>query len=647
MMNRRDLLKSVGGGAVAAAVGAHVRHAYATFGMLAGSPGSAALQDLSWSATVTGSAKSAAAGYIAPVAFNGSAYNGASGEQGGRIYPVGSAQTVDVYFERILGETGSISTTVSTFASLNTVAGTHFTSVSQTLTWADGQIGWQKVSIPILAIPSSFGLVGITCSGSYAYRPTSWIWLQGGARDANAKYLITSNGVNVSGNTSGSGTLASPWQSLQYAVGQMGTSGGILYVQANGVHTEWSGTAGSGSGPQISNVCSNTAPLVIMPDPNNTSVVEFDQGSTAGGTAILYSNANGPTFASTATSVWLCGFHCYRGNVSFYGSTQCVDCVVWQCDIDNFSSSGDDAGGLRADNSKYFIGQDLHIHEHYSTQAGTSNSYTSVAAELIEGFQSFYAVGPSLAHCNIGIVQYAVMEKQASNTTTDFSVDVTHCLGYKLEQGTGGGGNFVCLPVQGAAYNNAIIRYSVYDGSNDLAIAGGLVYAPGSTAQSGYVDIVNCVVIASGTLGGGGGGSITNLTNTDHFRIFNCISQDSSYDEIIVAAPSSGLASQLEYSNWNMYVNGSKTWAIGYGGTETTYNPLSNWQTAASGTYLEYSSQDINSTATTTTPSYANLSANNYRINNSGGRGNRPIGVGAEGVGIANNFLNSALPVTA
>lgn len=611
-----------------------------------GASSGGSLPDLSWSATVTGSAKSAAAGFIAPVAFNGAAFNGASSEQGARIYPVGAAQTIDVYYERILGETGSISATISIFASLNTVSGTHFTPVSQTLTWADGEIGWKKASIPILAIPASFGLVGITCSGSYAYRPTSWIWLQGGIRDANAKYLVTSNGTNVYGNASGAGTLANPWQSLAYACSQMGASGGILYVQNAGTHVEWTGTAGSGTGPIINNACSNSSPLVILPDPQGSGTPTIDNGSTAGGSAIVYSNAPiGLNLDSSGSSIWVCGLHIYRGNFSFQNSTQYTDCVVWQCEVDSVSGSGSNTHCVRFDNTKYFIAQDCYLHESYTIEQGTSNGYTSVASGMESNAGGFYSAGASFAHCRGKWGQAFVIHKQASNTSTDTSPDVTHCLGEQMQAKTSGGGNFILYPVQGNGYHNGIVRYSVYQGANDTSVgpAGGFIYGPGSaTSESDHLDVLNCVCIS---LHGGGLIEFGDATNV---RIFNTISQNSAsgYDEIIVSNPDSGRSSQLEIADYNLYVNGSHTYITGYGGSSTTYGSLAAWQAASPGSYLEYS-PDGHSGSTSTIPPYANVSSYNFRLNGSSGRGGRPIGVGAEGVGIANNFLNSSLPVTA
>lgn len=646
-MNRRDLGKSLVASAVASLLPHRARAGFGPFARGGGS-GGGALADLSWSATVTGSAKGAASGFIAPVAFNGTPYGGASNEQGARIYPVGAAQTVDVYYERVLGETGSISATISTFDSTNTTAGTHYTAVSQTLTWADGEIGWKKISVPVLSIPTGFGLIGITIIGSSAYRTPNWIWLQGTGRASGAKFVVTSNGINVGGNTAGSGTLAAPWQSISYACSQMGNAGGVLYLQNAGTHVEWTGSAGSGAGIQVANNCSNSNPLVILPDPLNSGVVKIDNGSTAGGSAVLWSNASAVQFNGTGASVWLVGMHFYRGTVTFYQSTAWTDPVIWQCEIDNYSNqTNDDVGGVFLDNTKGVIVQDTYIHECYSGQAGSSNSYTTVAAAFVPATSSFYSPAPSFVHCEVDLCAHGYFIKQASNTSSDFLLDVSHSLARRFEQASAIPGGPIHLPVQGTAWTGgATVRYSVGDATGKASSGTlGFVTSETVTVQNSNIDIINCVSIGNGK-SGYGGGILGPISTTNGIRIFNGISQDSADWEIGLDAPASGLSTQLEISDYNIFVRSPTPFGeVGYGGTSTTYSAFASWQ-AASGAYFA-NAPDGNSTESAVTPSYANSSSYNYRLSNSGGRGNRPIGVGAEGVGIANNFLNSGLPVTA
>lgn len=581
--------------------------------------------------TVGGSDKSAAAGTIRPV--------------GGQIFVASTTGALQIPFERFLGESGSRSITVTTFDSTNAVAGTNYTSATSTLTWTDGEIGRKEVSINITSIPTGFGIVGISVSGD-CDRPTSYIWLKGTGLVPGAHFMISSNGVNVGGNTSGAGTSVSPWQSLEHAVAQMstlGTSPLVLYVIDNGTHTEWSGSAGSSDGPHMVGSYSTSNPLIILPHPSNTNVVKFDQGSTAGGANVLYSNANGPTFptGSSGSGIWICGFRFTRGNVYFYyDAALWTDCVIWQCETDNYSASGSNVHCVRGDHTKRLIIQDCYAHHSYTTEQGTANSYDSVASGFESCIGGFYMADATIAHCHGDHGQYLVMYKQASNTITDTPPYVTHCYAEKCQSNPGSPGLLMGYPVQGAGYKNGVIAYCAYDGTNDVTAGGGLIYAPGSEGQSSHIDIVSCVSIASSH----GGGGIGQFCNTTNVRVFDTISQGSSTlnCEIKLGVPGSGLSTQLEISNHNIFAESCQTFVEHYGSGSIGHSPLTAWQTAAPDAYLS-NLMDVNSIATSTTPAYPNVSLHDYRINNSGGRAGRSIGVGSERLGVVNNFLNPDL----
>jgi hypothetical protein len=553
-----------------------------------------------------------------------------------------------VYYERVLGETGSISVTISTFDSTNATAGTNYTAVSSaTLSWADGEIGWKKVSVPILLIPTGFGLIGITCSGASAYRSTSWIWMQGTGLVPGAKFFQSSNGVNVNGNVSGSGTSGSPWLGLSNAISQMGASGGVLYWVQNGTngHMEWGGTGGTSQGIVVNGFsATNSAPLIIVPHPSNTSTAFMDQGSTAGGSNILWSNAPALYFKGTGAGLWLCGIHFYRGGVQWNGQdvTQWSNVVIWQCEIDNYAiNGGSNVHNVRFEHVVNGIFQDCYNHNPYTNETFSANSYNALASGYEACFGTLRPSFCTIAHCFMKQGQYALINKQGPDTSTDTPCEITHCLAVQCQASTTSGGGLTGYPVQGTAFSNGLIRYSVYDGTNDLGPSGGSFItqfdALAATAQN--LDIYNCVTIC----GSNGGGGIGELKGATGWRVFNNISQDSTTanNEINVESPGAGTSSQLLYCDRNMYVRGSHTWLAG----GTSYGSAALWQAAGPNSVLAVTGNDSNSTFTSTTPSYTNAAANDYRINNSGGRGNRPVGVGIEFTGIVNNFLNTSLPV--
>jgi len=598
--------------------------------------------DLSWSATVSGVAKSAAAGFIAPVNFNGAGNT----PQGGRIYPVSATGTVDVYYERILGETGSLSVTITTFDSTNCTSGTNYTSLGAgvTLTWADGEIGWKKASITVLSIPTGFGLIGVTCSGAAAYRATNWIWLQGTGLVPGAKFFQSSNGVNVNGNVSGSGTAGSPWLGLSNAISSMGASGGVLYWIQNGTagHMEWGGTGGTSQGVVVNGFsASNSAPLIILPHPSNTSQAFMDQGSTTGGANILWSNAPALYFRGTGSGLWLCGIHFYRGGIQWNGQdvTQWSNTVVWQCEVDNYAvNAGSNVHCIRFEHVVNGIFQDCFVHNAYTNESFSSNSYNSLAS----GFEScFGTLRPSfctVAHCFMKQGQFALMNKQGPDTSTDTPCEMTHCLAVQCQASSGAGGGLTGYPVQGTAFSNGIIRYSVYDGTNDLGPSGtGMINqfdALAATAQN--LDQFNNVFIN----GPNGGQTVGELKGATGWRVFNNILQDSTTSEMNVQSPGAGTSSQLLYCDKNIYVRGAHTWVA----AGTTYSSAALWQAAGPNTVLANTGNDSNSIFQAGTPTYQNAATNDYRFTNTSGRGARAIGVGSERVGIVNNFLNPSLP---
>lgn len=589
--------------------------------------------DQSWSAFVTGANKSAATGYIAPVKFVGGGL-----DQGGRIFPMASAGPVDVYYERLLGTTGSCSITVSTFASTNTTAGTNYATLSSaTLTWADGEIGWKKVTINILAIPTGFGLVGITHTGANPYRPTSWIWLRGTGYVPGAKFVTTSNGTNVYGSTSGSGTSGSAWVSLGNAFTQLGNSGGVLYFQNNGTHVEWTGTAGGGHGPNISNQCANTAPLILLPDPANVSTILFDNGSTGGGSSIVYSNALTFHPQGTASSVWLCGMHIYRGDIDFEDAGNCPDWVIWQNEIDNYAISGSNGGGIKHNGSQNIIIQDNYIHEIYSLEGGSSNSYTSVPLAFKEGIITFNSNGDTVAHCTFDLSQYGIFLKQMSGTSTDTGTDVTHCKFLRFQYNLSSGGSPIGYPVQVGPTYNGVVRYSMRDSSAEVngSLAGGpFMYMEGSDTSTGqYFDMWNCTSI---------GGSLLQFSAMTNVRVFNCVQQaNPNFAALWVQAhPAGSQTSTFEVSDYNYFVGTIPKFTA----NSIDYTTLANWK-AATGNIELANPMDPNSTSTATVPSYANASLLLYQWSNAFGLAGRPAGIGLEKTGIVNNFLNTSLPL--
>lgn len=612
--------------------------------------------DYTWSTIVAGSLKSAANGFAVPVVFNSGTVRAPKTYNGGPIFVIEQPGPVDVYNERPLGTSGVMTMTAATFTSFNAVPGTHYTALpTAQLSWADGEEGWKKFTINVTAIPQGFGLIGITLGGS-AYHSTLWIYLKGTGRAPNAKFVVTSNGANAFGNTQGAGTLASPWQSVNYASQQMSAAGvtGPLYLINNGPHKECGPVTAPGSGQAVSikPTCNqtNAMPFIIMPDPSNTSTVVIDNGLDSGG----FSAAPAFNFQnSSGSGLWICGLHMSRSPL-FWGSDEGTnnnwsDCVVWQCEIDSCLIDGkagySNAHCLRFDYTVRLIVQDCFIHKAFTTEAGTSNSYfPSVPA----GFQAcaggFRSKFIRISHCKFQNGQYGVIVKEASDTNaSDHPPDITHCIGSQMQNNAGAGGNLVGYPVQGLGWKNGLVRYNVYDGSTDLTTSQLFVYGGDiGSGQCDHLDVYQNTIIT----GSKGGGGIIALRCATNIRIFNNIDQgDTALNGTIkLNSPTTGLKTQLEISNWNMLVNCVAQFVTDYSSNSTYYNGVPAFRAAPIGAFLA-AQNELNSIVTTTVPTYNNASLGDYRYHNTLGHSGRAMGIGDEYAGIVYNFLNSDLPL--
>lgn len=596
---------------------------------------------LARSALVSGSDKSAATGYIAP---NGFCDNAGNNRQGGRIYPVTTIGRYWLRLEPLLGDTGARTVTANTFASTNTVSGTHFTAVSGAqVTFGDGEVGEKGIAIDILAIPTGFGLVGITLTGN-AYRATCWLWLQGSGYVPGAIFMQTSNGSNAHGITTGAGTSISPYNSVEKAAAVLGNAGGVCYVKYNGSHKEFtSGVFGgnpAGQGIKLPNNCTDASPLIFLPDPANATPLLLDQGVTgAGGSSVLFSNATGFDWSGiTGNSIWICGFNLKNCNYSTYNQTggPAAGLVFWQTEVSYYSSDQSNAAAYRIDNTQSVIIQDGFAHNIYSSENGHNfNPFDSELAATYEGVHAFSPANASILHCKFDAVQYGCFLKDTGVTT---SYDVSHCLFLRMAGGSTGGGNSggpVAWPEQGGTANQGVMRYCAADRASFSLTIGHMWSCNGgggTGSQASYVDVYNCTQI--------GLSGLANITQVDHVRVIDCISQSASLEDIKVNNAGSFVSSLLD-ANGNEYVLSTHGWNV----NGTNYPNIAAWRAATLNAFL-LAAPDVNSTTTSTPPSYPSTANHDYRVAITGGRRGGYIGVGLEQVTCVNNFLNSSLPLT-
>lgn len=589
--------------------------------------------DYSYSGTVSGAAKSSQAGFIAPVAWA----DGSGNLKYERIISISSPQTVCLYSERVLGDTSSISETVATFASTNTTSGVNFTPVSTTLTYADAVTGWQKVCVPILAIPTGFGIVGVQFGGSNPYHKYSYIWLQGTGHISGANYLTSlGSGVESKSNTSGSGTSSSPWKSPFYAAHQM--TCGVLYVSnATGTYQDTSTGDDANGAFQFANNCTPANPLVVINDPSNSGPATFDNGLTPvvdSGTTVNVSVASAIAFSNSSNSVWVVGVNGNNGDVAWQltSGTFSNNEVLWKMDIGNYFVVGSNAAAVRYEYTDGLIAQDLYLHNIYSRETYHSNPFDAQPFGLKEGAITFHGQNAAFVQCTSYIVEFGIFQKQAPSDPAQHSADVEANYFYDTGPNSVNGGAGVSYQIAGGGSPpmfNGIVRYSAIDNSaSPNPLHGALVYntfVTGVTGQSSYFDVYNNTSI--------GTDNFSQVDDTNFVRYWNNISQDETNFQIAVAGEDSGLVSSLLWADYDYYVRPTYTWKVTP--TSGNYTSLSFWQGASTGVNL-INPPDVHSTTTSSTPGYTNQSGKDLRWTNTLGQFGRSLGVGNALVGPQN-----------
>ena len=621
--------------------------------------------DYSWTATATGARKSAQAGYIDPVYFANH-----QNHKGCAIFEVSAAGDVDFYVERVLGETGSISTTISTFDIFTggARAGTHYEAISETVTYTDGEIGWKKVTIPVTAIPTGFGVIGLKLSNyipdgtGTARNEYCYIWLQGTGKVAGAKYLLSLGaGVESSADTSGDGTEGNPWRSPSHAATQMGNGGGVLYVSsANGSYAD-NGSFKESNNNKVGafvfeNLCTVTNPLICLPHPDNITPVVVDNGLGKtyaanayfpGGYSEYLSKAGGISVGRFASHVWIVGINAVHGQISAsanaYNAVHHI--VLWKLYSNYFAAEGSNVHNIRFDSSYDCIFDSCSLSEAYTYQNNNMAIWPSNTAPFIGqvipmaqsgSIQSFHSYGMRVIGCTVDNTEYGVFQKNAPGNqgvnVGYFTYTIKHCL-FKRTKGApiyftnAGAGSPPTL--------KAVVGYCVSDGNTREGVGSQVsmvsIYMDGpASAQSDRIDVYNCVTRNNGF--------VSNL-DADHVRYWNMISEDASWQYGSDGGGSPSFISRLEYGDHCLYVRGSQARTTNnYQPDEINYTTLAAWRNVnkAGGTvdnYVIMSEPDKNSTETSVTPAYTNAAAFDYRWDNTLGYGGQYVGLGHMTVG--------------
>lgn len=615
--------------------------------------------DRSWTATATGARKSAQAGYIDPVYFANH-----QNHKGCAIFEVSAIGTVDFYVERVLGETGSISTTISTFEVLTggARAGTHYTATSKVVTYTDGEIGWKKVSIPVTAIPTGFGVIGLQLSNyipdgtGTARNEYCYIWLQGTGHVAGAKYLLSlGDGVESSADTSGDGTISNPWRSPSHAATQMGNGGGVLYVSsANGNYAD-DGSFKEADNNKLGafvfeNLCTVTNPLICLPHPDNITPVVVDNGLGKtyaanayfpGGYSEYLSKAGGISVGRFASHVWIVGINTVHGGIGASANTYNAvhHIVLWKLSSHYVAAEGSNVHNIRFDSSYDCIFDSCTYGEAYTYQNNNMaiwpSNTTPFVGQVIPmaqsgSIQSFHSYGMRVIGCTSDNTEYGVFQKNAPGNqgvnVGYFTYTVKHCLFKRTKSAAvyltnAGNGSPPTL--------KAVVGYCVSDGNTREGVGSQVsmvsinMDGPAS-AQSDRVDVYNCINRNNSFIG--------NL-DCDHVRYWNNISEDANGGQY-GASGNGSFDSRLEYGDHCLYVRGSQ-----YRNTENftpqeiEYPTLEAWQavnvpvTGTTDAMVIMQAPDLNSTETAITPAYTDTTAFDYRYANTLGYAGKAVGL--------------------
>jgi len=618
--------------------------------------------DYSWSAQATGARKSAQAGYIDPVYFAN-----AQNHKGAAIFEVSAAGAVDFYVERVLGETGSISTTITTFEVLTGGArsGTHYSPVSQVVTFSDGEIGWKKVTVNVTSIPTGFGIIGLKLSNyipdgtGTARNEYCYIWLQGTGTVAGAKHLLSLGaGVESNGNTAGDGSAGNPWRSPSYAATQMGNSGGVLYVSdANGAYQDSGANKSStayGGSFIFENLCTVTNPLIVLPNPSNTGRPVFDNGLgrnyVDSGGATQYSEylgkKGGIMCGRFASHIWMVGLDSLHGGIGAYPDyyNYVHHIVLWKVKSQWVAAEGSNVHNIKFDSSYDCIFDSCFATEAYTYQSTDVSIWPSATApyqgtvipmNLNGAIQSYHSYGMRVIGCTTDNSVYGLMQKNAPGgqgvNVGYFGYTIKHCL-FKRVKGcavwltNAGGGSPPTLKI--------VVGYCVNEGNARNGTGGKVnlvgIYMDGpASAQSDRIDVYNCITRLNGYIG--------NLDG-DHVRYFNNISEESSFQW--GSQGNGAFLSRLEYGDHCLYVNGTKTWRTHLYNGPVNYTTLAAWQSVnkvGSGVtddQVLMQEPDKNSTETATVPAYTNAAAYDYRWTNALGYAGKPVGLGHMKAGV-------------
>jgi hypothetical protein len=327
-------------------------------------------------------------------------------------YELTGPATATVYVERGEGASGAASVDVSTYGITGDcamTAGTHYTAVSETLNWQDGEVGTKTVSVVVSSVPGSgLRLIGLQLTNPSTNvrvkTPYAFVMVDDGGVNSNATVISTSTG-NVGDIVDVDETCSSVDEGITYpthpyepadspdaiVVGDISgtvnsaSAGDLIYCRGGEYFDNRRDSGQDAAGVNITNSGTHTAPIIVMSYPGEIAHLNqryaFNSDGQGGASVSGFLIRNGASYFQIRN------FHISRlSSTGIYTDDQAPtrEIVVYGCHIHDIASSTvaeqgrDNVGATRMDTCTDAIICNNHFHHCYSG-TDTSNPIDSKA----------------------------------------------------------------------------------------------------------------------------------------------------------------------------------------------------------------------------------------------------------------------------
>lgn len=537
-----------------------------------------------------------------------------------------------ILIERIGGYQGSVSCRVktnSTTGDMAMTAGTHFTAQDIEVSFDDQQAGVKSITVPVTSLPrAGLNMIVMTLD-----TPTGSVRL----RNPEMHIYVDDGGINPNATIFDGGDSAT----LQATINAGGAGKLYYFRDNNGVFSSNQRLSGrdyggfyitsGGGGTQF-------AKTVLSAYPSESPIIDqlYAGTSDSSGTDTTVG------FFSEADYVHFKGFEItktlYCGVMTI--GTVTTGVVVEDCTIHDLAnpaggigdypgtSSADNIGGIRLDNSVKSIQRNNTIYEVYDPRPTTTspvtglntNPYTAYAASFHAGIHGYYLSEPWIHNNTLYHVQKAIYPKQP-NILGDFGHRVHDNYFYELDEVAlapqiAGAGLAAASDVH--FYRN-LMDFSNANCANVDAVNMSMPYDETTTDPDNFWFFNNTQIDGRDFISG---------RDADNMVAYSNI-QDGASRFWIIDGRSTNL-NDIAYSDYNAFPNGV-AFLTNRNVSANNYANLTAWRAAyPSDTQLL---RDCDENSITTTPTYVNSGAGDYRttsgVTETAGRFSQNIGIGS------------------